>query len=351
MATAGGSSPLDESGLCMLSFDGGGVRGLSSLYILDHIMRHLNHERKLADQPTKKPYEIFDLIGGTSTGGLIAIMLGRLEMDVDEYIVAYSKLSESVFKVKKHWSSITPRGGTQSRFDSQKLRAAVETVLNDKGLPPMTLFNDGVERGCKVFVCAASTHSTTTRGLRSYDTIKEPSSNATIVDVAMATSAASTFFDPVTIGDMKYVDGGLGANNPVREVADEARCIMSRGIEDLKPLVKCFISIGTGNPGMKSISDNLLQFVSTTLVNIATDTEETAHRFALEWQGLSDADRYFRFNVEQGLQDVELSEYRESGKIKTSTQLYLEGVGRERLVEKCVENLKTKQSVYIEDFS
>jgi patatin-like phospholipase/acyl hydrolase len=68
-AMAGGPSPLDESGLCMLSFDGGGVRGLSSLYILDHIMRNLNRGRELAGQPAKKPCEIFDLIGGTSTGG------------------------------------------------------------------------------------------------------------------------------------------------------------------------------------------------------------------------------------------------------------------------------------------
>ena len=77
-------------------------------------------------------------------------MLGRLEMDVAECIAAYCKLSESVFKVKKHWSSITLRGDIQSRFDSQKLRAAVEAVLNDKNLPPTTLFNDKVERGCKV---------------------------------------------------------------------------------------------------------------------------------------------------------------------------------------------------------
>ncbi|RSL81495.1 hypothetical protein CEP51_005792 [Fusarium floridanum] len=339
----GGPSPLDESGLCMLSFDGGGVRGLSSLYILDHIMRHLNHERALAGQPAKKPCDIFDLIGGTSTGGLIAIMLGRLEMDVGECIAAYCKLSESVFKAKKHWSPMTARGKTQPRFDSQKLKAAVEEVLNDKGFPPTTLFNDGVERGCKVFVCATSAHSSTTRRLRSYDTIKEPSSNATIVEVAMATSAASTFFEPVTIGDMKYVDGGLGANNPVLEVVGEARCIMGRETEDLKPLVKCFISIGTGNPGMKSISDNFLQFISKTLVDIATDTETTANRFALEWQDLREAHRYFRFNVEQGLQDVELSEYEESGKIKMATQLYLEGAGRETSVKECVKNLKTKQ--------
>lgn len=81
---------------------------------------------------------------------LIAIMLGRLEMDVGECIAAYCKLSESVFKVKKHWSRVTARGKVQPRFDSQKLRAAIETVLKDRRMSPTTLFNDKVDRGCKV---------------------------------------------------------------------------------------------------------------------------------------------------------------------------------------------------------
>jgi patatin-like phospholipase/acyl hydrolase len=61
------ANPLDEVGICLLSLDGGGVRGLSSLYILKGIMDLLNHERK--DLPPLKPNELFDLIGGTSTGG------------------------------------------------------------------------------------------------------------------------------------------------------------------------------------------------------------------------------------------------------------------------------------------
>lgn len=60
---------LDKSGLCLLSLDGGGVRGLSTLYILKNIMDRLNHERKQSGLPLVKPCEIFDLIGGTSTGG------------------------------------------------------------------------------------------------------------------------------------------------------------------------------------------------------------------------------------------------------------------------------------------
>lgn len=56
----------------ILTLDGGGVRGLSSLLILREIMEDVGQEAK--------PCEHFDLIGGTSTGGLIAIMLGILGM-------------------------------------------------------------------------------------------------------------------------------------------------------------------------------------------------------------------------------------------------------------------------------
>lgn len=45
-------------------------------------MDRLNYKRKKSNLPVVKPCEVFDLIGGTSTGGLIVVMLGRLEMDL-----------------------------------------------------------------------------------------------------------------------------------------------------------------------------------------------------------------------------------------------------------------------------
>jgi patatin-like phospholipase/acyl hydrolase len=65
----GEPNPLDSTGLCLLSLDGGGVRGLSTLYILKSIMDRLNGERQKSNLPPVKPCEVFDLIGGTSTGG------------------------------------------------------------------------------------------------------------------------------------------------------------------------------------------------------------------------------------------------------------------------------------------
>ncbi|KAB5547423.1 hypothetical protein GE09DRAFT_967171, partial [Coniochaeta sp. 2T2.1] len=58
--------------------DGGGVRGLSFLMILRRLMAAVNHGAP------PKPCAYFDMIGGTSTGGLIAVMPRRLRMTVDE---------------------------------------------------------------------------------------------------------------------------------------------------------------------------------------------------------------------------------------------------------------------------
>lgn len=71
--TRTGDTPdiIDTRGLCLLSIDGGGVRGLSTLYILRTIMNGVNDER-VNSQPPKppvRPCDIFDMIGGTSTGG------------------------------------------------------------------------------------------------------------------------------------------------------------------------------------------------------------------------------------------------------------------------------------------
>jgi patatin-like phospholipase/acyl hydrolase len=67
----------------VLSFDGGGVRGLASLIILRGLMDNIREEKFNQGDKTwtnPRPCEYFDLICGTSTGGLIAIMLGRLGM-------------------------------------------------------------------------------------------------------------------------------------------------------------------------------------------------------------------------------------------------------------------------------
>lgn len=75
---------MNDSSLRILSLDGGGVRGVSSLYILKEIMAQVYRQwsKDYPNQPrwVPRPCEIFDIICGTSTGGLIALMLGKLQM-------------------------------------------------------------------------------------------------------------------------------------------------------------------------------------------------------------------------------------------------------------------------------
>jgi hypothetical protein len=75
-------------------------------------------------------------------------MLGRLEMDVDACIAAYSELMKAVFKEKSSWLPIGRSGKVKARFDSAKLRSAVSDVVASSGASPTDAFNDGNKRGC-----------------------------------------------------------------------------------------------------------------------------------------------------------------------------------------------------------
>ncbi|KAK6956257.1 hypothetical protein Daesc_001531 [Daldinia eschscholtzii] len=259
-------------------------------------------------------------------------MLGRLEMDVDECISVYSELMKSVFKYKARRFPISLTGKTKSRFKSTKLEAAIKKAIIRHGSNETDLFNNGVARRCKVlessneirFVCTIAHETKEIVRLRSYDLPGKPDIRATISEAALATSAATTLFDPVEIGARKFADGALGANNPAEEVEGEASDIWCPDTADLKPLVKCFISIGTGNPGKKPVNLKMFRFLSRTLVEIATETDNTEKRFIAKWRQHFDEKRYFRFNVDQGLQHIKLTEYKEQGAIEAATHGYLD---------------------------
>jgi hypothetical protein len=144
--------------------DGGGVRGLSTLLMLQALMERVNEGR----EERLKPCQIFDVICGTSTGGLvlpflmlrchakiislIAIMIGRLEMDVSDCIKAYISMFSRIFEKKAHWLSFNWKGNLQARFDSNVLRQCiVEIVTSRPNLTETTRFNDGTKRSCHTF--------------------------------------------------------------------------------------------------------------------------------------------------------------------------------------------------------
>lgn len=148
----------------LLALDGGGVRGLSSLMILQQLMATINPESP------PKPCDYFDMIGGSSTGGLIAIMLGRLQMTVGDCIEAYTSLSDRIFKKKSH-SLFNMRGELKGRFDSTELERAVKQILVNRGFEEDVLLKDSPDAPCKVYVhiIGLSTDAMLTRQLRLCD--------------------------------------------------------------------------------------------------------------------------------------------------------------------------------------
>jgi hypothetical protein len=132
--------------LFLLSLDGGGVRGLSSLMILKQLMEAIDPR-----QPPN-PCNYFGVIGGTSTGGLIAIMLGRIRLTIDQCILAYNELAPKVFNKVHHRISLR-NGQTQGRFDHVAREDEVRGLLKTYRMDPEALLQEPEEgSSCKVFV-------------------------------------------------------------------------------------------------------------------------------------------------------------------------------------------------------
>ncbi|KAH7325583.1 acyl transferase/acyl hydrolase/lysophospholipase [Stachybotrys elegans] len=314
-----GHPKQSEDGIKLLSLDGGGIRGLSSLIILKHLMKNI----RPSDPP--KPCEYFDLIGGTSTGGIITIMLGRLRMGVDECIEKYMDLASDVFQPKRSkgnlWGKgrdwLTAGGKYRSEGLATQFKSAAQQAIGDK--EALLLDPDGP---CKVFVCAQAKANSTTALLRSYtthDSIDHLSlSRCTIWEAARATSAASGFFDPIVIGDQSYVDGATACNNPVEKVFQEAKSLWS----DLGPRLQCLVSIGTGVSKAHQFGDNIFEIVNS-LKHMAIETEETEKRFYTHIDDYGIKELYFRFNVTTGLTGVKLDDVEKRPDIEAATEAYL----------------------------
>ena len=328
-------------GLTLLSLDGGGIRGLSSLQILKNVLEKVAREGGLQTPP--KPCDFFDMIGGTSTGGLIAIMLGRMKMSIDECMAAYKELSDQVFR-RAHLLPVTLSGRVRGKYDSNALEKAVKRYLAQKSLPENCLLQDISQAKCKVFVCATSGSTRQTVLLKSYDTRRTNSDRLKYTEVwqaARATSAASTFFDTVTVqlGCYKesYTDGATGANNPVKHLWHEAKEAFLDPSENLEDHVDSLISIGTGVSAAEPFGSDVKSAVKSLAV-ISTDTEETAKSFRRDHPDLCESGRYFRFNV-PGLKSIGLERVEQIDDILNITNHYLDSDETQDLMDTCAKTL------------
>ncbi|KAJ7849627.1 acyl transferase/acyl hydrolase/lysophospholipase [Mycena olivaceomarginata] len=177
------------------------------------------------------PCDYFDLIGGTSTGGLIALMLGRLRMCVKDAIKVYGELSKDVFSDVK-----PPR--SDGRFKASKLEKAIKQIVRAKSAS-----QNPEERF--VYTMNAANMSLLVL-FRTYNTLNHPAMDCTIWQAGRATSAPPTFFKQVKIGrpgmEEAFLDGGIGHNNPTAALLLEAKVLFP------DKQIACIISLGTGQP-------------------------------------------------------------------------------------------------------
>ncbi|KAH8744930.1 hypothetical protein F5882DRAFT_525888 [Hyaloscypha sp. PMI_1271] len=312
---------MSQLNLRLLSLDGGGIKGLTSLLILKRLMRTVQRECQLAADP--RPCEIFDLIGGTSTGGISAIMLGRLGMSVDECIAKYKLVGSSVFGKKPFGSKYLKSVVGKAAYSAKALNEIVIQTLADKKLPANEPMVGTHEPGCKVFVAVTRTASAEYELLRNYLTTATDQQDypCYIWETCQATSAAPIFFEPLTLHDSKVVNEA-GRMWPDRHLG-------------------CVVSIGTGWTDATKVPARLDRFLGA-CVELLTKSEHVAESFLKDRLGkeLYDSSSYFRFNVEQGLQDVELDDWEEEERMDALATAYLGRTETATSIERCAKSLK-----------
>lgn len=137
-----------------------------------------------------------------------------------------------------------------------------------------------------------------------------------IYQVARATSAAPTYFKPAKIGDLEYLDGGFGANNPCVEIYDEVRKMNNNS----ESCIHIIVSIGTGKNnelarfGGEGVSRywNYLNFAK----KWASESETTHTYMVRKREHSSTKFHYCRLNVEEGLATMKLDEWRARGAMR-----------------------------------
>ncbi|MDX2275489.1 MAG: patatin-like phospholipase family protein [Hyphomonadaceae bacterium] len=203
----------------VLALDGGGVKGMLTLGMLKVLEDELR--RRAGGSPDFRLSDYYDLIGGTSTGAIIATGLA-LALSVDELIALYARLGPDVFG-----RAAGDGVFLQSKFESKKLRRALASVMSTK-----TLGSDDLKTGLAIHAKRIDTGSAwvvTNHPLSVFydppaDSPIFPNKRYRLVDLVLASAAAPTFFDEVVIDiefDEKrrptqkgyFVDGAVSANN------------------------------------------------------------------------------------------------------------------------------------------
>jgi patatin-like phospholipase/acyl hydrolase len=218
----------------ILAIDGGGIRGLIPAVVLADLERRTG----------RRTAEMFDLIAGTSTGGILACGLTRPGGDgapvfsAADLIGLYESEGPEIFhrSLIKRITSVD--GYADERYDDVGLNAALRRYLDGARLSQAVT---------DLFITAYEIERRQAFFFRSSRARTDPAYDFTFVDAARATSAAPTYFEPVRVSDLAgessyaLIDGGVFALNPAMCAYAE---IAATGRRDDVDLV---VSLGTGS--------------------------------------------------------------------------------------------------------
>ncbi|CAE6347231.1 unnamed protein product [Rhizoctonia solani] len=329
-------SNASDKGLNILCIDGGGVRGLSSLLLLEELMKRIQHLEKLDSPPS--PHQYFDIIAGTGTGAIQACMLGRLQMSVHSAIESYADLAIEAFSERKWMGSAT--------FKTSKLKdSLVKIIRNATGDPDEPMMDDdSTLTKSKTLVFAMSRHNMRAAiptAFRSYAVSANEGPRCTIWQTLCATMAHPDLFKSFEIGGpslkQAFVDAGLGCNNPLAHVLIEAkRLYPGRHVSSI-------MSIGTGHTRTIEIPDRpfLSQLMPTAAIEamkgIAEDAEKVAEDMARRFNSTDGV--YFRLNVDQGIQTVEVDKWDHLNEVAEHTRAYMKILEVIQLIDKAAETI------------
>jgi uncharacterized protein len=188
----------------ILSIDGGGIKGLYSAIILEHL------EEEFCKKNGTSISDYFDMICGTSTGGLIALALS-VKTPACQISNFYRKRGKDIFPNHNKMQELTSKIkqiAVRSKYKSKNLKDEIETILGDKTM------SDSHNLLC-IPTFNLTNSSPTVWKFPHKEGKYTRDGKVRMLDVALSTSAAPTYFPIHEIHPHgRFIDGGVWANNP-----------------------------------------------------------------------------------------------------------------------------------------
>lgn len=170
--------------------------------------------------------------------------------------------------------------------------------------------------------------------LRTYPSRAQPSSNLTVVDAILATCATQPMFVPIlpANSEQELIGGATGSGNPTRELAFELHNKFKRNIK-----IATLLSLGSGNLGTLTMptSRDADEWVGV-LQNMIMNNEKVAQEM---YQQLGHLGLYYRFSVEQGLQELNGSRLKDLTWLETQTDIYIQQDDVSQNLDEYIESL------------